>query len=78
MVRDKNGQKMSKSSGNVIDPLEVIDGCSLQALNDKVTQGNLPEKEVTRAIADQKKMFPDGIPECGAGRKNLIIFEEDL
>ena len=47
MVRDKYGQKMSKSRGNVIDPLEVINGCQLQDLLLKIDQGNLPEKEVT-------------------------------
>mmetsp|Transcript_6397 Transcript_6397/g.10765 ORF Transcript_6397/g.10765 Transcript_6397/m.10765 type:complete len:710 (-) Transcript_6397:8-2137(-) len=49
MVRDKNGRKMSKSLGNVIDPLEVINGCSLAGLLEKIDAGNLPEKEV-RAI----------------------------
>jgi len=47
MVRDKNGRKMSKSLGNVVDPLEVIYGCSLQVLVDKIKGGNLPEKEVS-------------------------------
>ena len=46
MVRDKHGRKMSKSLGNVIDPLEVIHGCSLEDLLHKITQGNLPAKEV--------------------------------
>jgi len=46
MVRDKYGRKMSKSLGNVIDPLEVINGCSLDDLLRKITEGNLPAKEV--------------------------------
>ena len=46
MVRDKNGRKMSKSTGNVIDPLEVINGCTLEKLLDKIDEGNLPVKEV--------------------------------
>jgi hypothetical protein len=46
MVRDKFGNKMSKSRGNVIDPLEVINGCSLQDLLHKIDEGNLPLKEV--------------------------------
>ena len=66
MVRDKYGKKMSKSSGNVIDPLEVIGGCALEALHTKVREGNLPPKEVESAIKEQKLDFPDGIPECGA------------
>lgn len=47
MVRDKYGRKMSKSLGNVIDPLEVINGCALADLLKKVEEGNLPAKEVS-------------------------------
>ena len=46
MVRDKYGRKMSKSLGNVIDPLEVINGCNLEDLLMKIDEGNLPAKEV--------------------------------
>ncbi|CAM9186228.1 unnamed protein product [Phaeothamnion confervicola] len=66
MVRDKYGRKMSKSLGNVIDPLEVIDGCSLAALHAKLDQGNLPAKEVEKAKKAQTDDFPEGIPQCGA------------
>lgn len=66
LVRDKKGRKMSKSLGNVIDPLEVINGATLQALSEKIRKSNLPPKEVERAIADQKEDYPGGIPECGA------------
>ena len=66
MVRDKEGRKMSKSLGNVIDPLEVINGCSLKALQDRLDGGNLPAKEVARAKKNNEAEFPDGIPECGS------------
>jgi len=66
MVRDKDGRKMSKSLGNVIDPLEVINGCALEKLLNKLDSGNLPEKEVLKAKKDQSADFPDGIPECGS------------
>lgn len=66
LVRDKKGRKMSKSLGNVIDPLEVINGTTLQALEEKIKKSNLPSAEVQRAIADQKEDYPGGIPECGA------------
>jgi valyl-tRNA synthetase len=66
MVRDKEGRKMSKSLGNVIDPLEVISGCSLQALQDRLDAGNLPAKEVARAKKNNIAEFPDGIPQCGS------------
>eukprot|EP00331_Platyophrya_macrostoma_P003762 CAMPEP_0176431614 /NCGR_PEP_ID=MMETSP0127-20121128/14907_1 /TAXON_ID=938130 /ORGANISM="Platyophrya macrostoma, Strain WH" /LENGTH=978 /DNA_ID=CAMNT_0017813635 /DNA_START=228 /DNA_END=3164 /DNA_ORIENTATION=+ len=66
MVRDKDGRKMSKSLGNVIDPLDVIYGISLEALHEKVTKGNLDAKEVPKAIKFQKEAFPNGIEECGS------------
>jgi valyl-tRNA synthetase len=66
MVRDARGKKMSKSSGNVIDPIEVIDGISLENLHKKLYEGNLPEKEIIKALADQKAQYPEGLPECGA------------
>ncbi|CAA7269360.1 unnamed protein product [Cyclocybe aegerita] len=66
MIRDAHGRKMSKSLGNVIDPLDVIQGLSLEALHQKLYEGNLDEKEITKAKAGQKKDFPKGIPQCGA------------
>lgn len=45
IVRDAQGRKMSKSVGNVIDPLEIIDGCTLQVLLDKILEGNLDKAE---------------------------------
>lgn len=66
MVRDKYGRKMSKSLGNVIDPMEVINGCKLDDLLVKIDQGNLPAAEIEKAKTGQKNDFPDGIPECGA------------
>ena len=65
MVRDAYGRKMSKSLGNVIDPVDVIEGCSLEALQSQLDGGNLDPSEVTIAKAGQKRDFPNGIPECG-------------
>ena len=65
MVRDKDNRKMSKSLGNVIDPLDVIHGITLEAMHEKLHQGNLSKFEIEKAITGQKKQFPDGIPECG-------------
>lgn len=65
MVKDENGAKMSKSKGNVIDPLEVLDGCDLDTLLKKVKESNLPQSEIAKTITDKTKKFPDGIPECG-------------
>ncbi|KAM9927369.1 hypothetical protein OXX59_002588 [Metschnikowia pulcherrima] len=65
LVRDAQGRKMSKSLGNVVDPLDVISGISLEALHDKLKVGNLDPKEIEKAAAGQKQSYPSGIPECG-------------
>ncbi|XP_030644740.1 valine--tRNA ligase, mitochondrial [Chanos chanos] len=65
LVRDKHGRKMSKSLGNVIDPLDVISGVSLERLQEKVKEGNLDPRETAVAMEAQRKDFPQGIPECG-------------
>lgn len=65
MVRDQDGNKMSKSRGNVIDPLDVIDGITLEALVTKTQGYTLPKDEIDRAVAYQKEHYPEGFPECG-------------
>lgn len=66
LIRDSEGRKMSKSLGNVIDPVDIMDGITLQELHDKLLAGNLDPKEVKTATKYQKDSFPQGIPECGA------------
>ncbi|XP_010527840.1 PREDICTED: valine--tRNA ligase, mitochondrial 1-like [Tarenaya hassleriana] len=66
MIRDAHGRKMSKSLGNVIDPLEVINGVTLEGLHKRLEEGNLDPKELVVAKEGQVKDFPNGIPECGA------------
>ncbi|KAH9902207.1 tRNA synthetases class I-domain-containing protein [Xylariomycetidae sp. FL2044] len=66
LVRDSEGRKMSKSKGNVIDPLDVISGIPLDKLHEKLALGNLDPSEVEKATKYQKSAFPDGIPQCGA------------
>jgi valyl-tRNA synthetase len=65
MVRDQDGNKMSKSRGNVIDPMDVIEGITLDALVEKTKGYTLPQKDIDEAIAYQKQHFPTGFPECG-------------
>lgn len=65
MIRDAHGRKMSKSLGNVIDPMDVITGISLEDLHKQLYDSNLDPKEIDRAIAGQKSDYPNGIPECG-------------
>lgn len=66
IVRDSEGRKMSKSLGNVIDPLEIIYGCELEVLIEKLKNGNMDPKEVNRSIDAKRKDFPEGFPECGS------------
>ena len=66
MVRDAHGRKMSKSLGNTLDPIDVMEGITLEELNAKLLTGNLKDSEVAIATEGQKKDFPKGIPECGA------------
>ncbi|KCV72560.1 valyl-tRNA synthetase [Fonticula alba] len=66
MVRDAHGRKMSKSLGNVIDPIHMIEGVSLQQLHDALdADTNLPASERQVAKQGQRKDFPKGIGECG-------------
>jgi valyl-tRNA synthetase len=66
MVRDKDGKKMSKSKGNVIDPLHVINGCTLEQLQQVVLEGNISKANQTEARKAMASQFPHGIAECGA------------
>ncbi|XP_063235744.1 valine--tRNA ligase isoform X2 [Bacillus rossius redtenbacheri] len=65
IVRDAHGRKMSKSLGNVIDPMDVITGISLEDLHEQLLESNLDPKEIAKAKDGQKQDFPNGIPECG-------------
>ncbi|KAM3580133.1 hypothetical protein VKS41_007370 [Umbelopsis sp. WA50703] len=66
MIRDAQGRKMSKSLGNVIDPLHVIQGVDLETLKESVRIGNLAPSEVDKSIKNLEIEYPDGIPSCGA------------
>ncbi|KAI8871545.1 valyl-tRNA synthetase [Ramicandelaber brevisporus] len=65
MIRDAYGRKMSKSLGNVLDPIDVIEGATLDSLFQQLLEGNLDDREVKKAKEGQKKDYPKGIPECG-------------
>ena len=65
LIRDSHGRKMSKSLGNIIDPLDVIEGITLENLQKQLQMYNLDPKEVEKAVKGQKEDYPSGIPECG-------------
>ncbi len=65
LVRDGEGQKMSKSKGNVLDPLDVIDGIDLESLVTKRTTAVMQDHQLAHIEKITRKNFPDGIPAFG-------------
>jgi len=66
IVRDEQGDKMSKSKGNVLDPLDLIDGIDLEALVAKRTANMMDPRQAESIAKRTRKQFPDGIPAFGA------------
>jgi valyl-tRNA synthetase len=65
LIRDENGDKMSKSKGNVLDPIDLIDGIDIEALVDKRTRGMMNPKDAKKIAKRTRKQFDSGIESYG-------------
>ena len=66
LIRDEQGQKMSKSKGNVLDPLDMIDGIDIESLLEKRTGNMMQPQQAAKIASRTKKQFPNGIEPHGA------------
>jgi valyl-tRNA synthetase len=74
LIRDENGQKMSKSKGNVIDPLDLIYGISQDALVEKRTSNLMQEKIAQKIERKTRNQFPKGIESYGTDALRMTFY----
>ncbi|KAI8323212.1 hypothetical protein GQ54DRAFT_258560 [Martensiomyces pterosporus] len=73
MVRDSQGRKMSKSLGNVINPLDIINGADLSKLQETLKGGYLSEQELKKSAKEMKRLYPQGFQRFGADALRLTL-----
>ncbi|RCN33653.1 Anticodon-binding domain protein [Ancylostoma caninum] len=78
LVRDSSGKKMSKSLGNVIDPLDVIEGISKEKMVERIKNSSLSQEEIAAATSAISSRYPDGIPRSGADALRFALLRHDL
>ncbi len=78
LVTDGHGRKMSKSIGNVIDPIDLIDGISLESLKTRIENSNLDEKEKKVSLKAQETLYPNGIKAIGSDALRLGLLVQEF
>ena len=73
LIRDHDGQKMSKAKGNVLDPIDLIDGIDVESLVEKRSKGMMQDHLTPRIEKATRKHFPDGIDRFGADALRLTF-----
>ncbi|KAJ1372682.1 hypothetical protein KIN20_034891 [Parelaphostrongylus tenuis] len=78
LIRDPSGRKMSKSLGNVIDPLDVVNGISQEKMIERVKSSFLPEDDMASAISSVSTRYPNGIPRYGPDALRFALLRHNL
>ncbi|CAF3540062.1 unnamed protein product [Adineta steineri] len=78
LICDPNGKKMSKSLGNIIDPMDVVNGISLQSLQTRLEQSHLSRNEIERSKRIQANQYPSGIEPIGSDGLRLCLLSHDI
>ena len=78
LIKDGQGRKMSKSIGNVIDPIDLIDGASLNELKKRIETSNLSDKEKKLSLKNQEKLYPSGLEAVGSDATRLALLIQDF
>ncbi|CAK5009384.1 unnamed protein product [Meloidogyne enterolobii] len=77
LIRDSQNRKMSKSLGNVVDPMDIINGITLEQMITRMKSSNLPLEDMEASEKDLRKRFPNGIKACGADALRFALLRHD-